>query len=600
MDAVAGVAFGRNLYKLLAEDAFDHQPIRGAGGRYLLVADARIDNRDELLDTLRIDRAEAAVVSDAALLMRGWERWGVELHAHAIGDYALGAWDFEESSLTLLRSAFALKPLFYHVGPDFIAFASMPAGLHALEAIPKRLDIEQAAAIAGQFSYLGSSTIFKGIRQVRQGYAVRFRRGREDAFRLWEIERRAPLFDSLDEYGEALRGELDKAVAARLRRHHGKVASQLSAGRDSSAVTASAASLLAGRGEDLLALTGAPHAGFQGSPIPGALCDESDLAFVTASRSPNVRHVIVRPDAVSPIRKLETLNRLHHGPMINVSNLPWWFEVHQQACQRQAAIMLASSTGNFTISAGGFRHFGDLLREEGLSSWLRSSLLFGGSSPSRWRSLLNVTLSPRMPRSIHRQLLKIFRRWQVSAFEVPVLKAPYRSVAESRLREEWKDSRPPRSYFDFRREMLWNRDHPDKLSLALWGLDPRDPTSDRRVVELCFSVPAKFLVPGNSARPLYDAAFAGRVASEVLNCPDRGLQSADWFDHFRKEDVRAAFQSYRQSALVREFFDLDYLDGIIEAWPRSGWERWQVRYTYRNLVLGTLGLASFIHHHFPD
>src|ERR1700675_4738250 len=39
------VALGRQLMRVLPEDAFDRQPLVGGGGRYILVADIRLDNR---------------------------------------------------------------------------------------------------------------------------------------------------------------------------------------------------------------------------------------------------------------------------------------------------------------------------------------------------------------------------------------------------------------------------------------------------------------------------------------------------------------------------------------------------------------------------
>lgn len=44
------IALGRRLARLLPEDIYGEQPLIGAGGDYVIVADARIDNRDELAD----------------------------------------------------------------------------------------------------------------------------------------------------------------------------------------------------------------------------------------------------------------------------------------------------------------------------------------------------------------------------------------------------------------------------------------------------------------------------------------------------------------------------------------------------------------------
>src|SRR6516162_6944416 len=79
-DAVAqwnsgDVAFGRRLMRVLPEDAFDRQPLIGAGGRYVLVADIRLDNRSEIIGSLQNPEPPARLC-DAAVLLAAIERWG--------------------------------------------------------------------------------------------------------------------------------------------------------------------------------------------------------------------------------------------------------------------------------------------------------------------------------------------------------------------------------------------------------------------------------------------------------------------------------------------------------------------------------------------
>ena len=42
------LAMGRRLFRTLPEDIHDRQPLHDAAGRFTLVADVRLDNRDEL------------------------------------------------------------------------------------------------------------------------------------------------------------------------------------------------------------------------------------------------------------------------------------------------------------------------------------------------------------------------------------------------------------------------------------------------------------------------------------------------------------------------------------------------------------------------
>ena len=86
-----GVALGRRLMRVLPEDAFDRQPLIGGEGRYVLVADVRLDNRDELTEALRIPAPQARTLCDAAILLAAIERWDESCLERLVGDYAFAA-----------------------------------------------------------------------------------------------------------------------------------------------------------------------------------------------------------------------------------------------------------------------------------------------------------------------------------------------------------------------------------------------------------------------------------------------------------------------------------------------------------------------------
>jgi asparagine synthase (glutamine-hydrolysing) len=65
------VALGRCLLRLLPEDCFDQQPLAAAGAT-ALVADVRLDNRDELGQALSLSKEQCAVMADSALLLAAW------------------------------------------------------------------------------------------------------------------------------------------------------------------------------------------------------------------------------------------------------------------------------------------------------------------------------------------------------------------------------------------------------------------------------------------------------------------------------------------------------------------------------------------------
>jgi len=588
------ISFGRNLFKLLPEDAFDRQPLLGGGGRHMLTADIRIDNRSELAEQLAVGHEALRRLSDADLLLVAWEKWNEGALDRILGDFAFALWDAEQQQLSLVRSALALKPLFYHVGSDFIAFASAPSGLHALGSIRKALNRGQAASYAAGVIPQGSATIFQAIERVKPGHMLRFKGQRAEASQFWDVRRGELRLRKPDDYAEALREHLDRAVAARLRRFGGEVASHLSGGRDSNAVAATAAGLLSADNERLLAYTAAPRIAYPGPTIKGTLADESALAAATAYMHPNMDHFICRPDGRSAFVELEQIDHLNEGPFGHLSNLSWWSQINDDASRRGASILLVGQAGNFGLSAGGESHLPDLLRESGLTQWWQAARGFGGGSVAGWRSVLNRSFGHFLPRALYSLALRASGREAKSTFDIPFLRTPYREQAEADLGAELGELRPPRSFFEYRREMVLRRDDGSKISQARWGIDTRDPTSDRRLVEFCFSLPVEALIAPGKARPLFEAAMSDRIAPQVLSSLLRGYQAADWHETITKSEVSERFNRYKQHDLVGELLDVDHVQSMIDRWPSSGWEDRKTMSLYRNELLGVLSLADFI------
>ena len=105
-----GVALGRRLMRVLPEDAFDRQPLIGGEGRYVLVADVRLDNRDELTEALRIPAPQARTLCDAAILLAAIERWDESCLERLVGDYAFAVWDGARRRLLLARAPLGQRP----------------------------------------------------------------------------------------------------------------------------------------------------------------------------------------------------------------------------------------------------------------------------------------------------------------------------------------------------------------------------------------------------------------------------------------------------------------------------------------------------------
>jgi asparagine synthase (glutamine-hydrolysing) len=517
-----------------------------------------------------------------------------------LGDIAVAVWDAVDKRLTLARSPNSLKPLFFHRGGDFAAFASMPDGLLALADIPKRLNVDKAAAIVGGLGDVSSDTLFSGVQSVRHGEAVELADGGNKFVKLWDLEAIGPSTLKTSQLAEAMRAELERAVTAQLRRRSGTVGCHLSSGRDSSAVATTAALAMRSSGDPLFAFTGAPHSGFAGGTPPGRLADESGLAAVTAGHCPQMTHVVCRSRKKPIGPALRRLNERHHQPIINLSALHWSDAIDEEACRRGASVMLIGWAGNLSISSNGPRHLIDILNRQGMFSWLSNAVRVAGHSWPRWREVAGVSLAPYLSEDLFRRALRLSGRDVSAGLDIPILRQPHRAKMEMLLKQEFGDLRPPRSSAAFRRSFLLARDNAEKMSLSLSGLDVRDPTADRRLVELCLSFPPDRLVSQNEdPSPIYEVAFKDRIPAPVMYNRKRGHQGADWFELFDKVEVAGMLSRYGENRLVRALFDFEEINRMIDSWPDKGSSDGST-FSHRNQLLAVLGIADFIDLHFPN
>lgn len=206
--------------------------------------------------------------------------------------------------------------------------------------------------------------------------------------------------------------------------------------------------------------------------------------------------------------------------------------------------------------------------------------------------VLNCTFGARLPAWAHRALRRATGFGIYDPLGLRLLRQPYRSSVAAQVAHDLGDSRPPADPFRFRADMLTDQDPSNSVGRVIWGVDGRDPTADRDLIDFCFSVPAPLLLGGSNARPLFELAFKDRLDVRQLRPATRGYQGADWYLFFTRDAVAERLHECRNHHLVEELLDLDYADKMLAAWPA----RWcaESMYHYRNDLLGAVATADYI------
>ncbi len=593
------LAMGRRLWKLLPEDRFDRGPIVSAAGS--LVADIRLDNRDELAAGLGIGAVDLAGLSDSQVLMKALERWGEAAVERLYGEFAFAWWRPGEQCLVLARDPLGNRPLHIHRGDGFLAFASMPKGLHGLAEIPRAPDPRSVADFLALIPETGSETYFEGIEKVRAAEIAVATPGGLRTRRWWDPQPEPLRLARDEDYAEAMRAEMDRAVAVRLRGADGRVASHLSGGLDSTAVTATAARQLAETGGRVTALTAVPRPGFTMPIGPDNFYDEGPHAEEIARLYPNIEHVKLVTAHRSPTADLSRCLYLYERPVLNLCNGVWMHACFDEAKARRLSVFLTGQFGNATFTYDGMAYLHQLLCRGRLARLAGTSARLYRNG-TRLGTIAAQVLGPLLPdpvwngisrlRGADRTLSTVSSLSEERAEALGV----YERAAERGLDLSYRPRKDP---VEARLWMLRRVDTGNyrKGTLGGWGVDLRDPAADRRLIEFCLSVPVEQYLVGGERRSLARRAMADRLPRTVIEERRKGLQAADWHEGLTaaRRELIGEVEAIADCAEATEAIDAGLLQRLVDDWPKEGtWHQREVVSRYRLALLRGISAGRFI------
>jgi asparagine synthase (glutamine-hydrolysing) len=133
-------------------------------------------------------------------------------------------------------------------------------------------------------------------------------------------------------------------------------------------------------------------------------------------------------------------------------------------------------------------------------------------------------------------------------------------------------------------------------TLAGWGIDSRDPTADRRVVEFCLALPEDQFLRDGLPRRLVRRAFADELPPEVLGQVRKGAQASDFHESIERirEALLAQLERMARSSMAARCLDLPWLRTMLEDWPADGWHNRRQEVEYGTTLLRGLAMGSFI------
>src|SRR6476620_11484976 len=107
------VGLGYGKLGITPEEQDEQQPLVSPRTGCAIIADVRLDNRDDLL--ARLPDRVTTTVSDAELILRAYETWGADAALRLLGDFAFVVWDPRQQRLVCARDVRGQRGLFYRI-----------------------------------------------------------------------------------------------------------------------------------------------------------------------------------------------------------------------------------------------------------------------------------------------------------------------------------------------------------------------------------------------------------------------------------------------------------------------------------------------------
>jgi asparagine synthase (glutamine-hydrolysing) len=235
-DGYAG--FGHTMLRATWEAEDEKQPLT-LDGKIWLTADARIDDRAELMRKLGVFKSTR---NDAELILLAYHAWKEECINHLIGDFAFAIWDSDERRLFCARDHFGVKPFYYARTNDSFIFSNT---LNTLRLHPSASDELNETAIA-DYLLFGlnqnlASTTFRDIHRLPAGHTLSVSKDSLTIRRYWQLTAESAngsVKDCVEQFQELL----TTATSDRLRTS--RVGISMSGGLDSTGLAAIAQGLL--------------------------------------------------------------------------------------------------------------------------------------------------------------------------------------------------------------------------------------------------------------------------------------------------------------------------------------------------------------------
>jgi len=493
IEGAAGL--GHLMLHTTMESLTETLPYKDPASSRVITADARLDNRSDLINKLQLQPGRAANLADSQLLLEAFNCWGDRCVEHLLGDFAFAIWDPAVKRLFCARDHFGKRPFYFYCSDHVFAFGSTVLAVANAPRVPKRINQDRVADfLVSELEGINNTVSFvKNVYRLPPANLGILENGQFRQHRYWQLDPEKEIrFRSDAEYADGLEEVLTAAVRANIRSHL-PVAGMLSGGVDSSTVCAISRKLIReGKSGELITISGT-------SEIEDQCVESACIRKMQASLE--TRSISLKPSDID-----NCIQALHE--ILAIAEDPFDFASTMNQMIYLTARQLGTRVVLDGLDGGGVA---------GLSTMYPSSLFRKGDIATAMKEIMGMRKHfYRVDHSFLKLIVQaarpavtpdFLRRWKhnnwVGSRFDPIVRNSMISDQLAQRTQLAKRVREYRGQGGVELETDLRRLHVDRLEVpyltagierynrlaAIAGVEARSPLLDKRVVEFCLAMP---------------------------------------------------------------------------------------------------------------
>lgn len=481
------VGLGHRMLHTTPESLYEAQPLINETGQLVMIADARIDNRDELIATLAVNTKPKEQITDAELILKAYQKWGGNCPEKLQGDFAFVIWDNSNQRVFCARDPIGIKPFYYYVGESRFLCASEPSQFFQYPSISKEANL----ALIGRYLLNDFSereeTLYKQINRLPPAHCLTCGKGGIRKIQYWDIDPSNEIrYKKDEEYAEHFLDLFQQSVKACLR-SNGPVGAWLSGGLDSSSIVCTAQKLYR---EGVV-----KDKGFETFSIvfDELSCDEKPYIEAVINKWKLTAHSFVYEENADSV----DIDRVRCYPDILYDPTLFMTEPPLRRARERGIKIILSGIGGDDLLAAGFYHLADLLRRFRISDLVAQIKADATTYEKRPIDLfLYSALLPLIPRRVKTVLRGVSKPFRGDGVP-PWINQDF--VKKFNLKSRLRNRSPNQKFPTFSQGQIynylrseWNTNialSVNELFASRFSLEVRYPFFDRRLVEYLLAIP---------------------------------------------------------------------------------------------------------------